>query len=256
MQTSANVLIINPNAERVGHLVPVSAVSVARSELRLPTNTTVVLPDYLEDIVRGSHTSLRDTGRQSLRELLHRYEHVFPAPGEPVTGRSKSVQHEIETKEGRPVRCGPRRLAPAGLRKEQECVKDMLTGGQIEPSDSPMASPVILVTKKDGLTRFCVDYRWLNSLTVKDAYPLPRIDYSLRLLGNQQWFSTNGPGERILTGSHVSRSEEEGRFCDKRGIIPIPGHAIRTVQGPSYVRTTYGPGVVWNAMVPLSCVFG
>ena len=88
-----------------------SAVSVARSELRLPTNTTVVLPDYLEDIFRGSHTSLGDTGRQSL------HEHVFPALGEPVTGRSKSVQHEIETKEGRPVRCGPRRLAPAGLRK-------------------------------------------------------------------------------------------------------------------------------------------
>ena len=68
-----------------------------------------------------------------LRDLLHRYKHVFPAPGEPVTGRSKSVQHDIVTKDSRPVRCGPRRLAPAGLRKEQDCVKDMLTGGQIEP---------------------------------------------------------------------------------------------------------------------------
>ena len=177
--SSANVLIINPNAEEVvlpcrtsiGQLVLISAVSVARSELRLPTNTAVVLPEYLEDIVKGSHTSLGDTGRQSLREL-HRYEHVFPAPGEPVTGRTKSVQHEIITKDARPVRCGPRRLAPAGLRKEQDCVQDMLTGGQIEPSDSPWASPVVLVTKKDGSTRFCVDYRRLNSLTVKDAYPL------------------------------------------------------------------------------------
>ena len=191
---SANVLIINPNAEevvlpcgsRIGQLVPVSAVLVARSELRLPTNTAVVLPEYLEDIVEGSHASLGDTGRQSLRDLLHRYEHEFPAPGEPVTGRSKSVQHEIVRKDGRLVRCAPRRLAPAGLRKEQECVKDMLTGGQIEASDSPWASPVVLVTKKDGSTRFCVDYRRLNSLTVKDAYPLARIDDSLRLLGNQE----------------------------------------------------------------------
>ena len=87
------------------------------------------------------------------------------------------------------VHCGPRRLAPAGLRREQHCVKEMLTGGQIEPSDSPWASPVVLVTKKDGSTRFCVDYRRLNSMTVKNAYPLPRIDDSLRLLGNQQWFS-------------------------------------------------------------------
>ena len=46
------------------------------------------------------------------------------------------------------------------------------------------------MTKKDGSTRFCVDYRWLNSLTMKDAYSLPHINNSLQLLGNQQWFST------------------------------------------------------------------
>ena len=104
--SSANVLMIIPNAEEVvlpcrtciGQLVHISAVSVAQSELQLPTNTAVVLPEYLEDIVQGPHTSLGDTGRQALRDLLHRYEHVFPAPGEPVTGRTKSVQQEIVTK--------------------------------------------------------------------------------------------------------------------------------------------------------------
>ena len=102
-----------------------------------------------------------------------------------MTGRTTSVQHELLTSDAR-----PRRLAPAGLRTEQTCVQEMLHVGQIEPSDSPWASPVVLVTKKDGSTRFCVDYRRLNALTTKDAYPLPRIDDSLRLLGNQQWFST------------------------------------------------------------------
>ena len=100
----------------------------------------------------------------------------FPAPGEPVTGRTSTVQHDIVTKDARSVRCGPRRLALAGLRKEQTCVREMLEGGQIEPSDSPWASPVVLVTKKDGSTRFCVDYRRLNALTTKDAYPLPYLD--------------------------------------------------------------------------------
>ena len=53
------------------------------------------LPDHLENIVTGSHPSLGEAGRSLLRNLLHRYEHVFPAPGEPVMGRTTSVQYEI-----------------------------------------------------------------------------------------------------------------------------------------------------------------
>ena len=225
--SSANVLIINPSAEEVvlpcrtsiGQLVLISVISVVWSEVQSPTNTAVVLPEYLEDIVKGSHTSLGDTGHQSLRELLHRYEHVFPAPGDPVTGQTKSVQHEIITKDARPVRCGPRRLAPAGLRKEQDCVQDMLTGGQIEPSDSPWASPVVLVTKKDGSTRFCVDYRRLNSLTVKDAYPLPRIDDSLRLLGNQQWFSTMDLASGYWQVAMSPEAKRKAAFVTNEGLF-------------------------------------
>ena len=196
---SASVLMVNPNAEEVvlpsftcvGKLVPVSAISVALADPGLSDDGHFALPDHLEEIVLGSHPSLGESGRQLLRELLYHHRHAFPAPGEPITGRTTSVQHEILTSDARPVRCGPRRLAPAGLRMEQTCVQEMLLGGQIEPSDSLWASPVVLVTKKDGSTLvagFCVDYRRLTALT--DAYPLPQIDDSLRLLGNQQWFST------------------------------------------------------------------
>ena len=80
----------------------------------------------------------------------------------------------------------------------------MLTGGQIEASDSPWSSPVVLVTKKDGGTRFCVDYRQLNDATVKDAYPLPRIDDTLYMLAGKQWFSTPGFGQRLLAGLTIS----------------------------------------------------
>ena len=70
-------------------------------------------------------------------------------------------------------------MSPQKIKKEEECVADMLASGQIEPSDSPWSPPVVLVTKKDGGTRFCVDYRRLNIAIVKDAYPLPRIDDTL-----------------------------------------------------------------------------
>ena len=223
----ANVLLINlgedevvlPLHSNVGTLVPVMSVSVAQSVNAVSELGTAELPGYLEDIIQGSHPSLGESGRQLLRELLHKYEHVFPAPGEPVTGRTKSVQHEIDTNEARPVRCGPRRLAPAGLRREQDCVKEMLSGGQIEPSDSPWASPVVLVTKKDGSTRFCVDYRRLNSLTVKDAYPLPRIDDSLRLLGNQQWFSTMDLASGYWQVAMSPDAQKKAAFVTNEGLF-------------------------------------
>ena len=97
--------MVNPNAEEVvlpsftcvGKLVPVSAISVALADPGLPNEEQVTLPEHLEEIVAGSYPSLCDSGRQLLRDLLYRYRHVFPAPGEPVTGRTTSVQHEILT---------------------------------------------------------------------------------------------------------------------------------------------------------------
>ncbi|PIK47551.1 hypothetical protein BSL78_15569 [Apostichopus japonicus] len=69
-------------------------------------------------------------------------------------------------------------------------VDKMLEEGVISPSNSAWASPVVLVKKKDGSIRFCIDYRKLNNVTNKDAFPLPRIDDSLDALSGSQWFST------------------------------------------------------------------
>ena len=130
---SANVVLVNPDSDVVvlpsfscvGDLVPVSAVSVAHSAV-VSSGVSRTLPEHMEDIVAGSHPSLGVEGRVMLRNILHQYAHVFPTPGEPVTGRTTASQHEIETNDARPVRCGPRRLAPAGLRTEQTCIKEMI----------------------------------------------------------------------------------------------------------------------------------
>ena len=130
------------------------------------------------------------TQQRQLADVLLHYSDIFPALGSPLTGHTDVVEHEIVTGDGSPIRCAPRRMSPQKMKKEEEWVTEMLTGCTIEPSDSPWSSPVVLVTKKDGGTRFCVDYRRLNDVTVKDAYPLPRIDDILDMLVGRQWFST------------------------------------------------------------------
>ena len=95
----------------------------------------------------------------------------------------------------------------------------MLLGGQIEPSNSPWATSVVLVTKKDGSTRFCVDYHQLNSLTIKDAYPLPWIDDSLRLLGNQLSFSTMDLASGYWQVAMSPEAKRKAAFVTNEGLF-------------------------------------
>ena len=96
---------------------------------------------------------------------------------------------------------------------------DMLDQDVIQPSASPWASPIVLVKKKDGSTRFCIDYRRVNQITCKDAFPLPRIDDTLDCLAESQWFTTLD----LASGYwQVEMSPEDGpktAFCTPEGLF-------------------------------------
>ena len=98
-------------------------------------------------------------------------------------------------------------------------IEDMLKRGIIQPSASPWASPVVIAPKKDGSLRFCVDFRKVNLLTRKDAYPLPRIDDSLEALSGSRWFSTLD----LLCGFWQVETDEKDRhktaFCTQDGLF-------------------------------------
>jgi putative transposase len=99
-------------------------------------------------------------------------------------------------------------MAPTKKPVEDKFVTDMLAGGHFECSDSRWSAPMVLVTKKDGGTRFCDNYRQLNDVTVKDAYSLPRIEDTLDMLADRQWFSTLD----LASGNwQISLSEEARR---------------------------------------------
>ncbi|GBN34941.1 hypothetical protein AVEN_245448-1 [Araneus ventricosus] len=99
------------------------------------------------------------------------------------------TQHRINTGDHLPINQYPRRLPLTKKDEAEQLVKEMVDNGIIEESSGPWASPIVLVKKKDGSTRFCVDYRKLNEITKKYNYPLPRIDDTLHALNDSQWFS-------------------------------------------------------------------
>ncbi|KRX48538.1 Transposon Ty3-I Gag-Pol polyprotein [Trichinella murrelli] len=127
--------------------------------------------------------------RSALAAILREFADVLSTSDEGL-GRTSVVRHAIHTGDAKPVRCSPRRI-PYHQRAQVEALLDeMLRRDVVEPSSSPWASPIVLVKKKDGSCRFCVNYRQLNNLTRKDAHPLLRIDDTLDALAGAQWFST------------------------------------------------------------------
>jgi hypothetical protein len=109
------------------------------------------------------------------QKFLEDYRSIF-AENETDLGRTSVVQHRINTGDAAPIRQRPRRMPFAKEAEMKRQLEEMLKPGIIEPSSSPWASPVSLAPKKDGSLRFCIDFRKLNDVTVKDSYPLPRMD--------------------------------------------------------------------------------
>ena len=126
--------------------------------------------------------------QQQLNEVFKEFQDVF-SQGDDDLGNTPLLEHGIET-HGPPLRQPYRRQNPAVRREEMTQVQQMLSSNVIRPSNSPWASPVVMVRKKDGSLRFCVDFRQLNAATIKDAHPLPRIDDLLDALHGPKWFST------------------------------------------------------------------
>ena len=189
-------IMVEPFSE-IGMVAQVSAIQPVMDQPSWSSCDPLTLPDHLQGLLDQTSQDLDGSQRGQLASNLLQFVDLFPVPGSALTGHTDAVEHTIH--------CAPRWMSPQKIKQEETCVAEMLVGGQIEPSDSPWSAPVVLVTKKDGGTRFCMDYRRLNLATAKDAYPLPRIDDTLDMLAGKQWFST-WIWHASLFGGHLGRS--------------------------------------------------
>lgn len=133
--------------------------------------------------------ALDPTEKGSLMEFLADHHQAF-CLDDNERGETDLLQFEINTGDASPRRHAPRRMPFAVRQEVARQLKNMQETGVVQPSNSPWASPVVMVRKKDGTHRFCVDYRDLNAVTRADTFPLPRIDDLLDQLGNSRYFST------------------------------------------------------------------
>ena len=136
----------------------------------------------------SSHLSSNQ--QKQIRPVLLKHKDVFDL-SKPSIIRTNNVYHRIPIQpHQQPIQSFPYRRPAKETAIINEQVKKMLANRIIRPSSSPWSSPVVIVKKKDGNPRFCVDYRRLNSITERDVYPLPRIDDIIDKLAGSQYFTT------------------------------------------------------------------
>ena len=200
----------------VATLTPVEDIIENTEETSLSNNRK--LNPALDDLFKRSSKNLSSGEKQKVREMLLKHSTLFATDSKDF-GKTDIIKHKINTGTSAPIK-EPLRRIPVHMRAEvDKHIDDMLEQGVIEPSTSPWAAGIVLVKKKDGSTRFCVDYRKLNAATIKDSYPLPRIDESLDHLSGASLFSTLDMCSGYWQVEVDPKDKPKTAFATKRGLF-------------------------------------
>jgi hypothetical protein len=158
----------------------------------------------------------QETPEASDIPVVREFRDVFPdeLPGLPP---NREIEFAIDLEPGAsPISKAPYRMAPAELKELKEQLQDLLDKGFIRPSVSPWGAPVLFVKKKDGSMRLCIDYRELNKVTVRNVYPLPRIDDLFDQLKGARVFSKidlrSGYHQLKIKGEDISKTAFRTRY--------------------------------------------
>ena len=176
-----------------------------------------VIPEHLRDVYERGIVHLSDSQKLDFKHCLCNYQDIFSKNEEDI-GHTSLVEHTIDTGDARPVRVPPRRLGPEQRKAADELIKGLLDRKLIEPSQSPWAAPIVMVRKKDGSFRLCLDYRvTVNRVSKVDGYPIPRIDSSLDCLANAKFFCSTDLSSGYWQIPMSEKDKEKTAFCHQNG---------------------------------------
>ena len=181
------------------NLTPVTLHEDSRVALAEGLNETAICNTTVSDQVKSGDVhdielaeplpdDITNAEREQFLAFLSYYSDVVAANSDDL-GRTNVLQHHINTGVSPPIHQSTRRVPLPQRDTVHQLLQEMLKRNVISPSKSPWASPIVLVKKKDGTIRFCVDYRKVNNVTTKDAYPPPRVDDTLDTLAGSVWFT-------------------------------------------------------------------
>jgi hypothetical protein len=207
------------------------------------------LPAHLLDIQLGDH--LTQPQKAVALALLRQYADVFN-DSRTIPTRTPKFRASIDTGSAQPVSSAPYRVSPSERKVIDGAIDDMLKAGVIRPSRSPWGAPVVLVPKKDGSIRFCVDYRRLNKVTKIETYPLPRIDEALRAFQGATCFSVvdmqSGYWQVPLNEDSVPKTA----FITHRGLFEYVVLPFGPVNAPGYFQRMMDEvvgGLKWTSVL-------
>ena len=190
-----SILIFNPNIYdiqipkglKLGYVTPVIAVDVIHENMFQGLEKEDPSPkNETPEFILGTNDPQQI---EPLLELLQREKDLFVENVSQIR-TAVDVEHEIKLFDDTPIKQKPYPTSATERELIRQQVREMLANDFIQESQSPFSSPVVMIKKKDGTQRFCIDYRKLNAVTIKDNHPLPRIDNVLEQLAGSIYFST------------------------------------------------------------------
>ena len=240
--------------------------SVSRLEMVENRNIEeVVLPEKLwplwEDTKNTVSNTLNPEEVLSIKHLLHEYSDVF-ADNDLDLGDFDEISHVIDTGDSQPVKCGLRRTPIHFVEEEDGLLQKMLGAGVIRPSFSSWSAAPVFVRKRDGQTRWCLDYRKLNACTKKDVYPVPMMSECLDALDGNAWFSKLDANSAYWQIPVEEQSKEKTAFRTRQGLFEFNKLPFGLCNAPStYCRamSIVLAGLNWSkvlAFVDDICVLG